>query len=335
LQIAEGHCGALPQWNFPEDYSFPGGQANRPCSALDVYHFACMAIEPFRHGVVNGAESVTEIVQNAMSRTPDARLREVMASLVKHLHAFVREARPTEEEYGTGLDFLLRVGKASGAEKNEMILLSDLLGLSTLVTMINNTQGRGETDPALLGPFYRAQSPACAPGENISRVERGGDPLTAHCRVTDIEGRPVAGAAVDVWQASPVGLYENQDPEQPDHNLRGRFETDAEGRFDFRSVRPVGYPVPTDGPCGELLRAQERYPYRPAHIHFMFSKDGYKTLVTQVFADDDGSIASDVVFGVTPALSGNFERQADGSVRLEFAFVMQPGERRIPRAPIP
>ena len=284
---------------------------------------------------MNDADSVTEVVLKAMSRTPDPRLREIMASLVKHLHAFVREARPTEEEFETGLDFLLRVGQASGAKKNEMILLSDLLGASTLVTLLNNALGGGETDPALLGPFYRAQSPLCAPGENISRDPRGGDPLTVLGRVTDIEGRPVAGAIVDVWQASPVGLYENQDPAQSDHNLRGRFETNAEGRFHFRSVRPVGYPVPTDGPCGEMLRAQVRHPYRPAHIHFMFSKEGFKTLVTQVFADDDGCIAADVVFGVTPSLSGNFERQPDGSVRLEYRFVMRPGTRRIPRAPIP
>ena len=285
---------------------------------------------------MNGADSVTEIVQKAMSRTPDPRLREIMASLVTHLHAFVHDVRPTEGELEHGLDFLLRIGKASGAEKNEMILLSDLLGLSTLVTMINNAPGQGETDPALLGPFYRANAPVCAPGDNISRDERKvGEPLSVHGRVTDIAGKPVGGVIVDVWQASPVGLYENQDPAQPDHNLRGRFETDADGRFHFRSKRPAGYPVPVDGPCGEMLRAQERHPYRPAHIHFMFSKEGYKTLVTQVFADDDHAIAADVVFGVTPALSGNFERQPDGSVRLEYDFVMRPGMRRIPKAPLP
>ncbi len=286
---------------------------------------------------MNGADSVTEIVLKAMSRTPDARLREIMASLVTHLHAFLREARPTEEEFEHGVDFLLRVGKASGAEKNEMILLSDLLGVSTLVTMINNAQGGGETDPALLGPFYRAQSPMCAPGENISRgaEARGGEQLAMHGHVTDTAGKPVAGAIVDVWQASPVGLYENQDAAQPDRNLRGRFETNAEGRFHFRSVRPAGYPVPTDGPCGEMLRAQDRHPFRPAHIHFLISKEGYKTLVTQVFANDDNCIAADVVFGVTPALSGNFARQPDGGIRLEYPFVMQPGTRRIPKAPLP
>jgi catechol 1,2-dioxygenase len=291
--------------------------------------------QPFPHGVVNGADSVTDIVLKAMSRTADPRLREIMASLVKHLHAFVREARPTEEEFETGLDFLVRVGQASGAKKNEMILLSDLLGLSTLVVMLNNEQGQGESDAALLGPFWRAHSPMCAPGESIARDPRGGDPLTVSGRVSAVDGKPVAGAIVDVWQASPVGLYENQDEAQPDRNLRGRFETNAEGRFHFRTVRPAGYPVPTDGPCGEMLRAQDRHPYRPAHIHFMISRDGYKTLITQVFANDDDCIASDVVFGVTPALSGNFERRSDGTCHLAYEFVMRRGERRIPKPPLP
>jgi catechol 1,2-dioxygenase len=291
--------------------------------------------KPFSHGVVNDAASVTEVVLKAMSRTPDPRLREIMASLVKHLHAFVREVRPTEEEFERGLDFLVRLGQASGPEKNEVILLSDLLGISTLVVMLQQDPAREGTDPALLGPFWRAGSPLCAPGDSIARDARGGEPLAVSGRVRDVGGRPVAGALIDVWQASPVGLYENQDPEQPDHNLRGRFETDAEGRFHFRTVRPAGYPVPMDGPCGELLRAQDRYPYRPAHIHFMISREGYKTLITQVFDNADAAIESDVVFGVTPPLAGRFERGADGSLRLAFDFVMQPGTRRIPRAPLP
>ncbi|HEX4333584.1 MAG TPA: dioxygenase [Usitatibacter sp.] len=290
---------------------------------------------PFRHGVVTGADSVTAIVQEAMSRTADPRLREIMASLVDHLHAFAREVKLTEAEWEAGVDFLLRIGQASGATKNEAMLLSDLVGLSTLVVLLNNQQGRGETDAALLGPFWRSHSPVCKPGESIARDSRGGEPLEVTGRVIDLAGKPLAGAIVDVWQASPIGLYENQDEAQPDHNLRGRFETDADGRFHFRSVRPKGYPIPMDGPCGELVRAQGRHPYRPAHLHFMFSKDGYKTLVTQVFADDDEMIESDVVFGVTPGLSGHFERATDGTWKLDYGFVMQPGTRRIPRPPIP
>jgi catechol 1,2-dioxygenase len=291
--------------------------------------------KPFPHGVVNGPESVTGIVLEAMARTPDARLREIMESLVRHLHAFLREARLTDEEFEAGLDFVMRLGQASGPEKNEVILASDLLGLSTLAVMLTGARGKGETDAALLGPFWRAESPRCAPGESIARDAGPGAPLDVTGEVVDLEGRPVAGALVDVWQASPVGLYENQDSRQSDHNLRGRFETDANGRFNFRTVRPAGYPVPTDGPCGELLRAQDRHPYRPAHIHFMLSREGFKTLVTQVFANDDDCIASDVVFGVTPSLSGDFARRPDGGYRLDYRFVMQAGTRRIPRPPIP
>ena len=270
-----------------------------------------------------------------MSRTPDPRLREIMVALVKHLHAFAREVRLTEPEWEYGIDFLLRTGKASSEKKNEMVLLSDLLGLSTLVVLLNNEQGKGETDAALLGPFWRSQSPMCASGESINRDARGGEPLAVAGAVKDLAGKPVAGAIVDVWQASPFGLYENQDEEQPDHNLRGRFETNSEGRFQFLTVRPKGYPIPVDGPCGELVRAQDRHPYRPAHLHFMLTKEGYKTLVTQVFADDDPTIGSDVVFGVTPGLSGHFERKPDGLWKLDYEFVMQPGKRRIPKAPIP
>jgi catechol 1,2-dioxygenase len=291
--------------------------------------------EPIPHGVVDGPDSLTGIVLKAMSRTPDPRLKAVMESLVRHLHAFVRDARPTEEEFERGVDFLVRLGQSSGPEKNEVILASDLLGVSTLVMLINNAIGRGETDAALLGPFWRGDSPMCKAGESIARDAKGGEPLEVHGEVTDIAGAPVAGATVDVWQASPVGLYENQDPEQPDHNLRGRFETGAAGRFHFRSVKPAGYPVPVDGPCGELLRAQQRHPYRPAHIHFMISREGYKTLITQVFDNSDHRIESDVVFGVTPALSGEFRRQPGGTWRLDYRFTLQSGTLRIPRPPLP
>lgn len=291
--------------------------------------------KPIPHGVVTSPDAVTEVVLRAMSRTADPRLREIMASLVRHLHDFVREAKPTEEEFERGVDFLVRIGQASGPEKNEGILLSDLLGVSTLVMMLNNPTGRGETDSALLGPFWRGNAPVRAPGESIALDRGGGESLAVDGVVRDVSGRAVEGAIVDVWQASPVGLYENQDPDQPDHNLRGRFQTDAQGRFHFQTVRPKGYPVPVDGPCGELLHAQDRHPYRPAHIHFMISREGYKTLITQVFDNADDTIESDVVFGVTPALSGNFERRGDGALHLHYDFVLRPGARRIPRPPLP
>ena len=289
--------------------------------------------QPFPHGVVNGPDSVTSVVLRALSRTPDPRLRALMESLVRHLHAFVREARPTPQEFEDAVDFVVRLGKASDAKKNEVILASDLLGVSTLVMLLDEA-GAGGTDPALLGPFWRANAPECKAGDSIARDGRG-DPLEVSGRVTDPQGHPVADAIVDVWQASPVGLYENQDESQPEHNLRGRFRTDAHGRYRFRTVKPAGYPVPTDGPCGEMLRAQQRHPWRPAHIHFMVSRAGYRTLVTQVFDNTDASIESDAVFGVTPALSGDFLRQADGTYRLEYDFTLTPGESRIPRPPLP
>jgi catechol 1,2-dioxygenase len=292
--------------------------------------------KPHRHGVVEGPENVTDVVLRAMSRTPDPRLREVMQSLVRHLHAFLREAQLTPEEFEAAVDFIEGIGKASGPEKNEVILASDLLGASTLVMMLDSqASGGGATDAALLGPFFRANAPAMPNGADIARDAGGGKPLVVRGRVRDTKGRPLAGAFVEVWQASPIGLYENQDPEQPEHNLRGRFETDTEGAFHFRSVKPSGYPVPPDGPCGALLRAQDRHPYRPAHIHFMIVREGHKTLITQVFDNADDAIESDVVFGVTPALSGDFRRQTDGTYLLEYDFVMQPGPSRVPRAPIP
>ena len=286
--------------------------------------------------IVTTPESVLQIALQAMERTPDARLRSVMAALTRHLHAFVREVELSEDEFERALEFLVAIGQASGETKNEVVLAADLLGVSTLVALLNNQDPQGESPAALLGPFWRANAPFCDGGESIARSETPGVPLEVAGTVRDSAGRPVADATLDVWQASPVGLYENQDPAQQDMNLRGRFKTDAEGRFHFRSVRPAGYPVPTDGPCGDLLRAQLRHPNRPAHLHFMVSKPGHKVLVTQVFADDDENLESDPVFGVTRQLIGRFEAQQGGRhATLQYDFVLEPGEMKFPRPPIP
>lgn len=294
--------------------------------------------------VINGADDVTGRVLAAMAGTPDARLREIMNALVRHLHAFAREVRLTEDEWDHGIDFLNRIGQATNDAHNEGILCSDALGLSTLICLLNNGQaGATETTAALLGPFWRIASPVTPDGGSLVRSETPGPALFAFCRITDPQGRPIPGVEVDVWQASPVGLYENQDATQADMNLRGKFSTDADGRFSFRSVKPAGYPVPTDGPVGELLRAQRRHPYRPAHLHFLGFKPGYKTLITQVFVDDDEHLASDVVFGVTQRLVGDF-RPGEGPpptgdagppwYRLDYDFVMEPGEAKLPKPPI-
>lgn len=290
--------------------------------------------KPFPHGVVHDAASVTDVVLRALSQTPDPRLRTLLEGLVCHLHDYLRETRLTEAEFEVALDFIVRLGQASGREKNEVILASDLLGLSTLAMMINNNEASG-TDAALLGPFWRANAPEYPDGTSIVAPGQAGERLEVSGHVRAADGSPIEGAIVDVWQASPKGLYENQDPEQPDHHLRGRLRTGGDGSFHFTTAKPAGYPVPTDGPCGEMLRAQQRHPYRPAHIHFMISHEGFRTLITQVFDNADAVIESDVVFGVTPALSGDFRRQPDGRHTLHYDFVLQRGEKRIPRPPLP
>ncbi len=286
--------------------------------------------------IATSPDSVLQFALAAMRHTPDARLRTVMEALTRHLHAFLREVALTEEEFEQALEFIVALGQATGETKNEVVLAADILGLSTVVALQNNQDPQGESPAALLGPFWRANAPDCAQGESIARSGTPGVPLEVSGTVRDAEGRPVEGATVDVWQASPIGLYENQDPQQQDMNLRGRFTTDAEGRFHFRSVRPAGYPVPTDGPCGVLLRAQRRHPNRPAHLHFMVSKPGHKVLITQVFADDDENLESDPTFGVTRRLIGRFALAPDGrSASLRYDFRLEPGEMKFPRPPIP
>jgi protocatechuate 3,4-dioxygenase beta subunit len=298
----------------------------------------------FSGSIVEDEASVTDKVLAAMRGAASPRLREVMAALVRHLHAFAREVRLTEEEFETGIDFLNRIGQATHDAHNEGILFSDAVGLSTLVCLLNNGRnGATETASALLGPFWRMNSPRTENGGSIVRSETPGPALFVSCRVCDPRGKPLEGVEVDVWQASPVGLYENQDERQCDMNLRGKFTTDSEGRFWFRSVKPAGYPVPTHGPVGDLLRAQGRHPYRPAHLHFLAFKSAYKTLITQVFVDDDEHLESDVVFGVTRHLIGDF-RRGEGTppspdvkgpwYRLDYEFVMEPGEAKLPKPPI-
>jgi catechol 1,2-dioxygenase len=294
--------------------------------------------------MIENEAGVTDAVLAAMARTPDARLRAIMASFVKHMHAFAREVSLTEAEFERGIDYLNRIGQATNDHHNEAVLFSDGVGFSTLVCLLNNGRnGATETASALLGPFWRANSPRTENGASIVRSPTPGPPLFARCTVSDPAGRPLSGVEVDVWHSSPLGFYDNQDDTQADMNLRGKFTTDEQGRFGFRSVKPAGYPVPTDGPFGELLRAQLRHPYRPAHLHVLAFKPGYKTLITQVFVDDDEHLESDVVFGVTRHLIGDFRRHEGDAPEpgvegpwfsLDYAFVMEPGEAVLPKPPI-
>jgi len=290
------------------------------------------------------AQSITDRVLEVIAKTPDARLREISFALVKHLHAFVREVEPTTDEFEKGCAFIVGLGQATSAAKNEVILASDILGASSLINLLQDQTGSSastKTDSALLGPFWRVSAPECELGASIARGEEAsvsGQTLWVNGQVRNDQGIALAGAVVDVWQASPVGLYENQDERQPDMNLRGQFRTDDQGRFNFCSVRPAGYPVPVDGPCGDLLRGQNRHPFRPAHLHFMVSHPGYEVLVTQVFADDDDHLETDVTFSVAESLVGRFTpavREQESGFELSYDFVLRPGELRLPTPPIP
>jgi catechol 1,2-dioxygenase len=300
---------------------------------------------PRQNSIIEHEAEVTDVVLAAMAQAPSDRLREVAAAFVRHIHAFAREVKLTEAEYDIGIDFLNRIGQATNDRHNEGILFADAVGFSTLVCLLNNgNAGATETAAALLGPFWRLNSPRTANGGSIVRSPTPGPQLFASCTILDTSGKPIEGVEVDVWHSSPVGLYENQDDSQADMNLRGKFTTDAQGHFGFRSVKPAGYPVPTDVPVGDLLRAQRRHPYRPAHLHFLAFKPGFKTLITQVFVDDDEYLGSDVVFGVTRALIGNYRRHDAGTppapdvkppwYTLDYRFVMEAGEAKLPKPPI-
>jgi protocatechuate 3,4-dioxygenase beta subunit len=284
--------------------------------------------------IIEKEADVTAAVLAGMTRTPHPRTKELLALLVKHLHAFVREARLTEREFQEAIGHLNAIGQRTTPSHNEAMLLSGALGVSNLVCLLNNgLKGSRPTQANNLGPFYRANAPRCAEGASIVRSPTPGSPLLFKGWVRDMSGRPIGGADVHVWQSSPKGLYENQDPAQADMNLRGIFTTRADGSFSFRSVKPAGYPVPTDGPTGALLAAQKRHNMRPAHLHFLLHKPGYKTIASQVYDPEDPHLETDSQFGVTRALIGNFVREGDG-YRLEFAFELEPGDSTLPRAPI-
>ncbi|SFJ15481.1 dioxygenase [Bradyrhizobium sp. Gha] len=294
--------------------------------------------------IIEREQDVTTAALAVMERTSDPRLRQIMVSLVKHLHGFVRDVRLTEKEFRDATAIIAELGKLTTDTHNEVVLMAGSLGVSPLVCLLNNgDQGNTETDQSLLGPFWRLNSPRVENGGSIVRSDTPGAPLFVRGRVVDRDGRAVAGAEVDVWHASPVGLYENQDPDQADMNLRGKFTTDQDGRFAFRSVMMIGYPIPTDGVVGRLLEAQSRHPYRPAHLHALIFKPGFKVLISQVYDPNDPHIDSDVQFGVTQALIGKFVRHetphpapdvATPWYSLDHTYRLEAGEAVLPRAPI-
>jgi protocatechuate 3,4-dioxygenase beta subunit len=285
--------------------------------------------------IIEKQEDVTAAVLGEMHRTPDPRTRELLSALVSHLHAFVRETRMSEKEFQDAIGYLNAIGKQTTPSHNEAMLMAGALGVSNLICLMNNGErGTRPTQANNLGPFFRTGAPRCANGDSIVRSATPGTALTFNGSVKDLKGNAIPGAEVDVWHPSPVGLYENQDPTQADMNLRGKFTTDAQGAFSFRSVKPSGYPVPTDGPAGALLRAQRRHNFRPAHIHFLIYKPGFKTIASQVYDPADPHLETDSQFGVTKALIGNYQTLPDGSFALKFDFVLEAGESWMPKPPI-
>jgi len=288
--------------------------------------------------IIENQNDATEAVLREVARTPDSRTREILSSLVRHLHDFVREVRLTEKEFREGCTYIAELGQRTNETHNEVVLMAGSLGLSMLVCLLNNGEGgQTETTANLLGPFWRAESPRTENGASIVRSPTPGEPLFVSAAVRDTDGRPVAGAEVDVWHSSTEGFYEHQDPGQADMNLRGKFTTDEHGVIRFRSIKPSGYPIPADGPVGSLLRAQGRHNMRPAHIHFLIYKPGFKTHISQVYVSDDPYLDTDVQFGVTKALVGNFIRHEDESgawYSLDHTLVIEPGEATLPQPPI-
>jgi len=273
-------------------------------------------------------QQLTKQVLDAYAGTPDPRLRELLTSLITHLHAFAAETRLTRQEWLAGVEFLTATGQKCDAERQEFILLSDVLGFSSLVDLINAADGA--TESTVLGPFYVPGAPTRAMGEQIGRPEDG-IPTLVRGRVTDAAGRPLDGATLDVWQSSSDGLYDTQDPHQPPFNLRGVFVTGPDGGYHFRTVRPASYPVPVDGPVGDLLRGAGRHNWRAAHIHLIVSAPGHQPVTTHIFDAENPYLDSDTVFGVKDSLVRHFRPAgpgdpADVSYVTDMDFVLAAGK---------
>jgi hydroxyquinol 1,2-dioxygenase len=252
--------------------------------------------------------TITEAVLERVAHAENPRIRQISEAVVRHLHNMVREIRPTQEEWAYAIDFLTRTGKMCDSKRQEFILLSDTLGVSMLVDAINHGGGEGLTESTVLGPFFVEAAPEPAHGADISGGMEG-EPLFVSATVATPEGQPIADAIVDVWHSDDHGFYDVQKgPGELDEGsaMRARFRTDAEGRLHFWTIKPAHYPIPDDGTVGDMLKAQGRHPWRPAHVHFMIEAPGFRKLVTHVFVAGDPYLDSDAVFGVKDSLIREF-----------------------------
>lgn len=256
--------------------------------------------------------NLTDAVLAKLVGTPDARLQQVMTSLIRHVHAFIREVELTEAEWFAGIQFLTATGQQCDDKRQEFILLSDTLGVSMLVDAINHRKPAGATESTVLGPFYVPGASELPNGANLGAGLRG-DPALFSGRVLTVGGRPIPEAQIDTWQADAEGFYDVQRPNLHGMRLRGKFRTDVQGRFWFWTVKPTEYPIPTDGPVGHMLLKMGRHPYRPAHIHTIVSAPGYESVTTHVFVEGDRYLDSDAVFGVKNSLVVGFVRHEPGT----------------------
>ncbi len=253
-------------------------------------------------------QTITQAFLDYCADGTDPRLKFVLESLVGHLHDFARETELTHAEWRKGIELLTKAGEISTPERNEFILLSDVLGLSSLVDMVHSPDDA--TNSSVLGPFHILGAPDLPVGGDLKQ-DNDGPTVAVSGRVTDKAGQPIEGAVLEIWQTADNGLYSNQDASQPDYNLRCRMTVGADGRYAFTTVRPAPYTVPDDGPVGELLHATGRHPWRPSHLHFIVVAEGYRTLVTEVFPDDDPWLDQDAVFGVREDLVMHYREQSD------------------------
>ena len=271
-------------------------------------------------------ETSVETVNARMTGPVSPRMAEVMSCLVRHLHAFAKEVHLTQAEWDIGIDFLTKTGQICSAERQEFILLSDVLGFSMLVDAINNRRPAGATENTVFGPFHVDDAPVRAMGANIC-LDGKGESCLFEGKVLDLHGNPIEGACVDVWSDNADGFYDVQQPGiQPKWNNRGRFLTGPDGAYAFRGIKPTSYPIPDDGPVGKMLGHMGRHPYRPAHMHFLVTAPGFQRLVTHTFVGDDGYLESDAVFGVKKTLIAPFERLTGAETlwRSPFDFILTP-----------